>query len=692
MTVDLPGVPPDGPGNRSTREDLPPRPGRGGADPGHGRSHTDAVRSRLPTTGPAVAATVFCAAAIGLSAWVDARVAEPPASTAGGVYAVVYAATGTLLVHLRPRNPIGWLLVLTGLLQALSVGGNAFGGYGVDVAEPDWPLARVVAQATSVLYLSSLVLPATVLVALYPSGRLPARWWRWPVGAVSAGLAVVTVAASLSRSSYDDIASGTPPVDLPDAAVLPFVVLGFGAVLGGAVTIWASTVVRLVRAGPPERQQLAWLVCVVLPLMVATFLLPADAFWVVVLLTFMVPVAVLVGVVRYRLLGIVLSRGLVYATLTAAVVVLYLAVAALIAAALGRTLSPVTGAVTAALLAVALGPARSRMQAAADRLVYGRRRDPVAAVAELGDRVATADEAGLLPAVLDTVTAALRAPGARVVPAGGAVDGDGCVAVPLRVGGRDVGTLCVAERHPGEAYTGGDQRLLTALAPQVAVVVRALELTRSLEVERDRVLTATHAERDRIRRDLHDGLGPSLAGIGLGVQAVQAQLSGTPEGPTAALLARLKDGVDDAVGEVRRILDGLRPAPLDDVGFVAAVQRHADALGPALPVRITTGDLPPLPPGVETVAYRIAQEALTNVARHARADVAEIQLRTSAGHLEVAITDDGCGFVPGCDGRPPGVGLTSMRQRAEAAGGRLTVTSGPGGTRVVACLPLEAQP
>jgi signal transduction histidine kinase len=293
------------------------------------------------------------------------------------------------------------------------------------------------------------------------------------------------------------------------------------------------------------------------------------------------------------------------------------------------------------------------------------------------------------------VTAALHAPAARVVPTGQPVDGDGCVAVPLRVGGRDVGTLCVTERHPGEEFTGGDLRLLAALAPQVAVVVRALELTGSLERERDRVLTATHAERDRIRRDLHDGLGPSLAGIGLGVQAVQAfqaHPGHSAEPATAALLSRLKDEVDAAVGEVRRILDGLRPAPLDDVGFVAAIQRHADALGPALPVRITAEDLPPLPPDVETTAYRIAQEALTNVARHARADAAAVELRTNAGRLEVAIADDGSGFVSDVSGRPPGVGLASMRQRAEAAGGRLTVTSGPGGTRVVACLPLEVQP
>ncbi len=644
------------------------------------------ARRALPTAA-AVAGTLLCVVAVGLAAWVPGS----RAPFVGGAYAVTCAATGTALVHLRPRNAIGWVLVLTGLLQALSLGGNAYGRYGVGIAEPDWPLAPWVAALTSTVWLTSFVVPGTVLVAVYPTGRLPARWWRWPVGAVAAGLAVFSVVTGLTQGAYDDVAPGPVPVDLSGAGWTAVAALAALAVLAGAVTIWTATVVRLLRARSPERQQLAWLVCVVLPLVVFVFV-SAVPDWVFTALVLMIPGAVLVGVVRYRLLGIVVSRALVYAALTAAVVLLYLAVAGLAAAVLGRTLSPVTGAVTAALLAVALGPARTRLQAAADRLVYGRRRDPVTAVTELGDRVARAEETDLLPAVLETVTAALRAPVARVVPPGGPVPAGGGVAVPLRVGGRDVGTLTVAERSPGEPFTAGDRRLLAALAPQVAAVVRALELTGSLERERDRVLTATHAERDRIRRDLHDGLGPSLAGVGLGVQAVQARLGEGADPATRALLARVRQEVDGAVGEVRRILDGLRPAPLDEVGFVAAVQRHAEALAPSVPVRVTAEPLPPLPPEVETAAYRIAQEALTNVARHSGARSAEVGLRARDGRLEVAVADDGAGF-PAEDGapRPAGVGLASMRTRARAVGGELTVSSGPAGTRVVAGLPLEAE-
>ena len=175
------------------------------------------MRPRPLSTGVAVAATLLCTAAVGLSAWVEVRVPAPESSTLGGVYGLACVAIGALLVHVRPRNMIGWLLVLTGLLQGLSVGGNAYGSYGVEFADPAWPLAPVVAQASSMVWLPSLVLPATVLVAVYPSGRLPARWWRWPVGAVSAGLLVATVGSSLTQSAYDDIAPGPAPVVLPDA-------------------------------------------------------------------------------------------------------------------------------------------------------------------------------------------------------------------------------------------------------------------------------------------------------------------------------------------------------------------------------------------------------------------------------------------------------------------------------------------
>jgi len=177
------------------------------------------------------------------------------------------------------------------------------------------------------------------------------------------------------------------------------------------------------------------------------------------------------------------------------------------------------------LVAVALTPLRDRLQNAVDRLVYGERRDPLRAVTRLGDQVA-ADEPDLLSSVLQVITKAVRAPGATVIaPDGRPIAELGSAApgsaFPLLVGGVNVGTLNVAVRAPGESYTKGDHRLLAAFVPQVAVVVRALDLAETLESERDRVVAATRTERDRLRRDLHDGLGPSLVGIRLGLLAMQ---------------------------------------------------------------------------------------------------------------------------------------------------------------------------
>src|SRR4029453_8664891 len=147
------------------------------------------------------------------------------------------------------------------------------------------------------------------------------------------------------------------------------------------------------------------------------------------------------------------------------------------------------------------------------RLVLGDRRDPMRAVTRLGDRMAAAGETDLLPTVLATVTDAVRTPGAAVIAPDGSVlashgadpAGGGGELLGLRVGGRDLGTLQVAPRTPGEPYRDGDRRLLAALAPQVAAVVHALELGEALEPERDRVVAATRQERARLRPRPHSG-------------------------------------------------------------------------------------------------------------------------------------------------------------------------------------------
>ena len=232
---------------------------------------------------------------------------------------------------------------------------------------------------------------------------------------------------------------------------------------------------------------------------------------------------------------------------------------------------------------------------------------------------------------------------------------------------------------------------MEALAPHLAVVVAAQRLTADLSRERERVTVATLTERDRLRRDLHDGLGPSLSGIALGLEAADKELDRNPEA-ARALLDRTRQEAESAVREIRRVLDGLRPRALDEHGLDGAVREAAAAMGmnePGRPrLRFAIDPLPVLSPVVEESAYRILAESLTNVARHSGAGHCAVEIRQVDGTLVLGVEDDGGGCGPGRSG---GHGLESMRRRAVDLGGRfMVVDAEPSGTRVTAVLPLEA--
>ncbi len=604
------------------------------------------------------------------------------------VLPLAWTASGGVLVRLRPGNRVGLLLVGVGACQAVSQAAGLYGMYGVGIADPQWPAARWVAFLGVPLWIPGLLPLVSILPAVYPTGRLPSSRWRLPVGVVSVGIALMTVAM---LGGYNDAVPGPPPVslDIPTILRVPLVIAMVVGVIGGTAAILVMSIVRLTRARAPERQQLALVLLVAIPLLFLGALGPWHAVFVIASLS--VPWAIAVGVLRYGMLGIefVLRRGLVYLALTGAVLGLYL----LLAAVAGSRLRghPAAAVITAAIIAVGLTPLRDRLQAAVDRLVYGERGDPLRAVLRMADHVATsADPDELLPTVLATVVRAVRAPGAVVEGTDGRVlaacgESAHCHQFPLLVGGTSVGLLRVARRTPSEPYGEQDLPLLTALSQQVAVVVRAQELTEALEAERDRVLHATVAERSRLRRDLHDGLGPSLSGLGLGLEAVQSSLAHDDAETAVALLQRLHAETGSAVMEVRRILDDLRPNALDGAGLIPALRRQAEAVSSDVPVALEVGDLSQISAELETVVYRIVQEALTNAVRHSGAEAITVRLAAWDGQVCLEVADDGAGFVAP---RTGGLGLGSMRHRAMAVGGALTITSGPRGTIVRAELPV----
>jgi signal transduction histidine kinase len=607
---------------------------------------------------------------------------------------VVWTVPGAFLVTYRPRNIIGWLLLASGACNAVFVGLMIYGWYGLMIADPSWSTARWALTVGWGLFIPGWLLLPTLLVAFYPDGRLPVRWLRWPVGGAAAGILLLTVVASLSpEGGFGLGASVSAPMVLSDPVLLQVLLVGvcLPLLVVSTVAIWVGTVVRFLRARSPQREQLAWLACVA-----GAFLVGAIPDWppeVLTIIGSLIPVAVAVGVLRYKLLGIaiILRRGLVYGTLTAAVVGVYLVVSALTAQALDGT--PIPGVLAASIVAVGLTPARDQLQRVVDRFVYGPRADPFQAVSHLGGQVADAEPTKLLHTALESVAESVGAVGAAVVAANGhVVSSVGGQAADytigsLRIGGRDLGALRLATRYrPPRSLAISERRLHAALTAQVAVVVLAVNLTDELKAERDRVVAATQAERDRLRRDLHDGLGPSLSGVGLGLQGLKDLIDASGTTAFAPLLERLRAEVATAVDDVRRIIDDLRPAALDRLSLADAVRRQAASLSGPMNVTVTTDGPRLLPPYVENTTYRIATEALTNIARHAHARNAKVSITTDDQAVRLTVADDGDG---GANTDGPGVGLTSMRHRAESLGGRLRIDTSAAGTTVTATLPLE---
>jgi signal transduction histidine kinase len=214
-----------------------------------------------------------------------------------------------------------------------------------------------------------------------------------------------------------------------------------------------------------------------------------------------------------------------------------------------------------------------------------------------------------------------------------------------------------------------------------------MRLGRALQRSREELVTLREEERRRIRRDLHDGLGPALAGIALGLDAVGRIAEQDP--PEAGALAeQLKREVHASLSDVRRLVEDLRPPALDQLGLVGALRQQADRLSEReadLHVEVSAEGLPPLPAAVEVAAYRIATEALNNVSRHAAARQCQVRFTMDDEALTVEVEDDGVGLR---EPRRAGVGLTAMRERATELGGSCSVTASGRGTRVRASLPV----
>ncbi len=265
-----------------------------------------------------------------------------------------------------------------------------------------------------------------------------------------------------------------------------------------------------------------------------------------------------------------------------------------------------------------------------------------------------------------------------------------CVAVALAVGGLTELPLLLT----GQVLVGRSSVAALGLPLAVVLIVGTLR-SRMFEVDvllasRRRLVVAREEERRRIRRDLHDGIGPMLAAMTLKVDLARDVLRSDPDAADHALEA-LKHDTQGAVAEIRRLTRELRPPALDELGVVEAIRHRANDLaggaeGERVAIEVACpGSLPPLDAAVEAAAYRIAVEAMTNVVRHARAHRCRVRL-SGNGVLVIEVSDDGEGFA---SGRGAGVGMMSMRERCAELGGSLGVDRTPEGWTVVrATLPV----
>ncbi len=597
--------------------------------------------------------------------------------------AIAYGALGMLVLRHVPGHRVGWLMAAIGAAAGLSA---------VSLSWVSWAPAAWFSQWSWWVPLG--LVPLALLI--FPDGRLPSRRWR-PL-AILLGVSAATVAVTFgaAAASSDDLLFAATGASGPARTLLQ---VAFAAVAVEALAflgVLASLVTRWRRAVGTVRAQLLFLVAAGVAVLFGLVLdtLGLEVAWVVTGIA--LPLAMTLAILRHHLydLDLYLNRALVWLLMSLAVVGAYV----LLVDVVGRALSQqrLASIVGTALVAVTFEPARRWLQRAVDRLLFGRRDDPYGVLSELGRHLEEiVRPAEVLPRLVSTIVQSLQVPYVAVEIRDSA--GLDTIAAeqgrlvgtpepfPLVAHGQTLGALLVAPRRAGEAFSDRERALLQDLARQAAVAVEAHRLTLDLQHSRERLVIAREEERRRLRSELHDGVGPGLAGMAMQVRAARRLLDADQR--PATILDGLSGDLERCGVDIRRLVDALRPASLDH-GLAGALRQEAARFGcDELTVDLDCpSDLDGLPAAVEVAAFRIATEALTNAARHSAAHTCRITLRRTDS-LQLDIVDDGNG-VPAQ--RRDGVGLTSMRERAEELGGTFQLGSGrPHGTRVSVRLPLS---
>lgn len=659
-----------------------------------------------------VGAGAACAAALSMD-FAGRGVAPSFFQVAAVLIAAAYGSLGGLVAGRQPRSPLGWLLIAIAGVTALTAGADML----AIRHALDWPLEAWLQQWTFYL-----VYPTTfsLVLLLFPTGKVSSSRWKWmPAALLGAQLPRLFLAA-FGAGPLTGHMSGVQILPLNELALLPSEFLSSD---GGAITdaiSWAlpvlglgfasaSLISRWRSSSGESRQQIKFLAVVGIVAVFAFALhfaattvfgagaVDAGGVVLVILLSLGIPLAIALAVFRYRLydVDVVLNRTVVYVFLSSALVLLYCVVVIGLDALLQQHLVLLASLGATAVVAIAFAPLRARIQSVVDRALFGLQADPYDALSEVSLEIAEGEgQRPLLDEVAAAIARSLAVPyccivaqgqDGEMVASGTSGDATSRVAISsLRYRGRYVGTMSLG---PGVNLprAGSHRRLISDLAAQAAVAANAVIQSTELERSRSRLLAARDEERRRLRRDLHDGLGPALAAQTLKAGAARMAILSDLDRADELLREIERDG-QVTMSEVRRLVHALRPPALDELGLTGALRQVASSLSsPRLRMVVDLSDhLPPLSAEVEAATLRIAQEALANVQRHADAGECRLSLSFN-GDLRLTIEDDGRGL----ESARLGVGLASIKERAAELGGFATIGSrSPSGTLVHVHIPL----
>lgn len=675
------------------------------------------VRSRpqaLQTWQPIWLSSLLCGCSVLVlvtaSIWLGIKNAYPFYSLSFIVSEPVAAYVGGLVIARQPRNPVGWCLIVHSLCFSGGEFARQYAIYGLQTAPGSLVGAGWIIWFAYWLWGPGILSGLLLLPLYFPSGKLVSPAWKWLIYWMLLSGGLVSLLMAFRQSDLETPGLSNPFGFLSEDG--PWEMIAAGTWFTNLCAMVLGLSLRLWKANTEEQNQLKWLLYSIVVLFVGDRIMQWFLPELIAQLWFTFALAgvwatIGIAVLRYKLFNIntLIHRTLVYFLLSALIVGLYIAIVIGFGSYLVQ-LGLIPGEnvlllqiVATGLIAITFQPVRLYLQEMVSKLLFGHRDDPYRALAGFNQRLSLAiTPEAVLPTVAETVRETLKLPyvaielnsdhaeGKTQVASGEPVDAQ--LSLPLVYQSEQIGAMNVGQRSADEPFDMREIRLLSDLAQQVSIAAHTVLLNADLQYSRERLVSAREEERRRLQRDLHDGLGPTLAGLVMQIDAASSLLRDDPD-TSIELLTEVKEELQATIAAVRQLVYQLWPISLGQLGLAATLRDHCENMARSGRIKIELDveePLPTLPAAVELACYYIVIEALNNVVRHAQARSCRIDIKASRV-LEVTIRDDGIGIS---DGYRSGIGLHSIRERARELGGSCELRALPeGGTEVRVNLPRE---